>query len=258
MSDPGRVTSPREGGKRIAILQSSYVPWRGYFDILASVDEFVLFDTVQFTKRDWRNRNKIKTMAGVQWLTIPVVTAGAFHQSIADTRIDDVKWASKHWRSICHAYARAPYFDHYAEQLATTYQACEELRSLSEVNRLWIQRIAALLGLHPVVTDAPVLPEVSDRNDRLIAICHDRGATRYLSGPSAKAYLDVEQFEADGISVEFIDYDGYEPYPQQHGPFEPAVSALDLLLNVGPDSPRYLSFSAGRSRAGAGMMLGQS
>jgi hypothetical protein len=226
--------------KRVAILQSSYIPWRGYFDIIGLVDEFILYDVVQFTKRDWRNRNRIKTPAGAQWLTIPVVTAGAFHQKIANARIADPSWAAKHWRRLTHAYARAPFFAMYRDRFAELYARCEGLGSLSEVNRTLIEAVAADLGLHTRITEAAQYPSDGDRNGRLVTLCRALGATTYVSGPSARAYLDADRFREAGIEIEYMDYSGYRPYPQLHGPFEPSVSVLDLLFNVGPEATKYM------------------
>jgi hypothetical protein len=233
--------------KRVAIVQSNYIPWRGYFDIIGLVDEFVLYDTVQFTKRDWRNRNRIKTAAGAQWLTVPVLTAGAFHQTVADTRIPDARWAATHWRSITHAYAHAPYFAAYRDRWAAHYDAAAARDRLSDVNRFMIERIAAELGLTTRITDAASYQVEGDRNQRLLEICRAAGASTYLSGPSARGYLDVALFEAAGIGVEFMDYSAYAPYPQLHGPFEPSVTALDLLFNTGPDARTHM-LSATRAR----------
>src|SRR5687767_5361993 len=96
--------------RRIAISQSNYIPWKGYFDLINFMDEFILYDDVQFTRRDWRNRNKIKTPNGELWLTIPVQVTGKYHQSIRETQVSDSTWARTHWRTLEHAYARAPWF----------------------------------------------------------------------------------------------------------------------------------------------------
>jgi hypothetical protein len=226
--------------KRIAIVQSNYIPWRGYFDIIGLVDEFVLYDIVQFTKRDWRNRNRIKTPAGLRWLTIPVATAGAYHQSIAETRISDPGWAATHWRTLTHAYAHAPYFEAYRDRWAALYAACAGHELLSDVNRLLIEAVAADLGLTTTITDASAYSANGERSERLLAICRAAGAATYLSGPTARAYLDVARFAAEGVAVEFMDYSSYQPYPQMHGPFEPSVSVLDLLFNTGPRAREYV------------------
>lgn len=226
--------------KRVAVVQSNYIPWRGYFDLIGLVDEFVLYDIVQFTKRDWRNRNRIKTAAGPRWLTIPVATAGSYHQTIAQTRIADRGWAERHWRSLTHAYAHAPHFDAYRGRWEANYAACAGLESLSAVNRLLIERIAEELGLSTIISEASGYRAEGDRNERLLALCHATGATIYVSGPSARGYLDVSRFAAEGVAVEFMDYSRYQPYPQIHGAFEPSVSVVDLLFTTGPAARRHL------------------
>ncbi len=227
--------------KRVAIVQSSYIPWRGYFDIVGLVDEFVIYDVVQFTKRDWRNRNRIKTAQGLRWLTIPVVTAGAYRQAIADTRVLNGDWTTTHWRTLCHAYAHAPYFGIYRDRLCELYRACRGLQTLSSVNRLLIRHLAMELGFTTAITEAQEYDIGScDRNRRLIDICLAANATTYLSGPSARVYLDVDLFTDAGITVEFMDYSHYAPYPQLHGAFEPSVSVLDLLFNTGPEARAHM------------------
>jgi len=230
--------------KRIAILQSNYIPWRGYFDIIGSVDEFLIYDSAQYTKNDWRNRNRIKTANGPTWLTIPVATAGQFYQPIADARCTNHTWAAKHWRSLSQAYARAPYFPVYRDLLAEAYEACAGQTLLSDINRHLLNTVVSALGLTTRIADAPELPSENDPTKQLIEICRAVGATTYLSGPSAKNYMDISVFTAAGITVEFIDYSGYQPYPQLHGEFNPAVSILDLLFSVGPQARSYLSAPA--------------
>jgi hypothetical protein len=231
--------------KRVAIVQSNYIPWRGYFDIIGMVDEFVIYDVVQFTKRDWRNRNRIKTGAGVRWLTIPVTTAGAYRQTIADARICDSTWSVTHWRTLSHAYAHAPHFRAYREEFAAIYEQCGRMDSLSSVNRLLIRHIARALGFRTRITNAEDYAiSGDDRNGRLIDTCRAVGATTYVSGPSARVYLDAERFALAGLTIEYMDYSWYRPYPQLHGAFEPSVSVLDLLFNVGPEAPAHLLSTA--------------
>ena len=232
--------SGRPHPKRVAIVQSNYIPWRGYFDIIGLADQFVLYDIVQFTKRDWRNRNRIKTAVGPKWLTIPVMTSGAFQQTIAETRIADGSWAVKHWRSLSHAYSRAPYFEHYRPRLAEIYQTCGSMTLLSAVNRALIEFVSGELGLKTTISDAVDYAVGDDRNGRLVEVCLALGAGIYVSGPSARGYLDIGRFRDVGIEVEFMDYSAYRPYPQLHGVFEPSVSVLDLLFNVGPQAPTYM------------------
>lgn len=219
-------------GKRVAIVQSSYIPWRGLFDMLNGVDEFILFDDMQFVKRHWHNRNCIKTSAGLQWLTIPVQTKGRYLQSIDETLVAG-DWVDSHWSSICHAYARAACFAEYGPLVKDLYDRAASLTRLSEVNHLFLTELARLIGIQtPVRWSAEFVAE-GRKTDRLVSICKAVGATRYLSGPSAKTYIEPEKFDAAGVTLEWMNYDGYVPYPQLHGLFEPAVSVLDLLFNTG-------------------------
>lgn len=234
--------------KRVAILQSNYIPWRGYFDIIASVDEFIVYDVAQYTKNDWRNRNRVRTASGEQWLTIPVITSGKFGQTIAETVIAPSGWADRHWKTIAQAYARAPFFTEVRDALQPAFVACGSLTHLSQVNRQLIDSVAGILGIRTTVRDAAEYEFSGDRSGRLLMLCQVAGATTYLTGPSARDYLDVERFASAGIAVEFMDYSAYQPYPQVHGGFVPDVSVVDLLFNTGPAAATYLSYS--RSLAG--------
>ncbi|MGL4550567.1 MAG: WbqC family protein [Gemmataceae bacterium] len=236
--------------KRIAISQSNYIPWKGYFDLIQRVDEFVLYDDVQFTRRDWRNRNKIKTPSGELWLTIPVKVTGKYHQTVRETEVSDPAWAKGHWRSLEHAYARAPHFRAFAEPFRALY-AAPPGPSLSAINRAWLQAACGLLGIDTRLTDSSDYAIEDDRNQRLISICRQAGATEYWSGPAAKCYLDEAAFADAGVAVRWMDYGGYPEYGQLHPPFSHAVSVLDLLFNQGPDSPRYLKSFADVSRGAA-------
>lgn len=230
-------------------MQSNYIPWKGYFDLIACADQFVIYDIVQFTKNDWRNRNLIKTQAGPRWLTIPVIHAGRFGQRIDEVEIANDAWRGKHWRAIEQAYGRSPFFGDYRERLEQLYLGSTE-RHLSTVNRTFIEALMTMLAIDTPVASAADLELPEDRVDRLIEICRLYGADEYLSGPAARAYLENERFEAAGIAVQFMDYSGYPEYPQLHPPFEHKVSAVDLLLNAGPDSRSHMLVGAGE-RAGA-------
>jgi hypothetical protein len=235
--------------KRVAIVQSNYIPWKGYFDLIGSVDEFILLDEVQYTRRDWRNRNRIKTPNGTQWLTIPVETKGKYTQKISETLISDPEWVDAHWRTLVANYARAPHFGTFQAAIRDIYNRCET-RYLSEVNRLFIVGICELLGVSTRLTNSSDYDASGVKTARLVSLCEQAGATTYLSGPSARAYLDEAAFAERGIAVEYMNYDGYPEYPQLYPPFEHAVTVLDLLFNTGPSSPLYLK--VGRSTAAMG------
>jgi len=225
--------------KRVAIVQSSYIPWKGFFDLMASVDELVLYDDAQYTRRDWRNRNRIKTRHGVQWLTVPVHVKGRFEQAIKDTLISDSGWATRHWRTISASYARAAYFDRYAPIVQGLFSSAAGDR-LSAINRHFIDGCCAILGIETRITWSMDYELASERTARLVGICRQAGATEYLSGPSARGYLDVAQFARAGIGVSFMDYSGYPSYEQLHPPFDHHVSVIDLIVNTGPEAGRYM------------------
>jgi hypothetical protein len=225
--------------KCVAIVQSSYIPWKGYFDLIRAADEFILLDDVQFTKRDWRSRNRIKTKDGLAWLTIPVHNKGRYQQLIADTTISDPGWSERHWQTIHSAYARTPFFDTYAPRVKSVYEHPPSDR-LSDVNRSLIETMCQLLEITTPITWSSEYHPVEGRNERLIDLCVKAGATEYLSGPSARGYMDEAAFARAGVTVHFVDYSGYREYPQPYPPFEHAVSALDLLFCTGPDASDYL------------------
>jgi hypothetical protein len=227
------------GTKRVGIVQSNYIPWKGYFDLINSVDEFILYDEVQYTRRDWRNRNRIKTREGVRWLTVPVVVKGRYHQSIRETRISDPGWPRRHWETIRHNYARAPWFGSYEGLFADLYERCT-FESLSDVNRFFLEAVCDLLGIKTKLSWAGDFHLVPHRTERLVELCRQAGASHYLSGPSARAYLDERLFAEAGISVNFMEYTGYPEYAQLFPPFEHAVSIIDLIFNTGPEACRYI------------------
>jgi hypothetical protein len=237
--------------KRVAIVQSSYIAWKGYFDLIRAVDEFILLDEVQFTRRDWRSRNRIKTKDGLHWLSIPVRTSGRRFQTIAETTLADHAWPRRHWLTIESAYARAPHFRAYAGPFERLYEDARFDR-LSEVNHAFTVAVCRALGITTPITWSSDYRARSGRNDRLIDLCVQAGATDYLSGPRARAYIDEAAFGAAGISVQFADYTGYPEYDQVYPPFEHAVSVLDLLFCVGPCARDFMKDLRGASlHAGA-------
>jgi hypothetical protein len=221
-------------GKRVAIVQSSYIPWKGYFDLIRSVDEFILLDDVQFTRRDWRSRNRIKTRQGLAWLSVPVNSVGHYAQLIQETTIADPAWGKRHWRSLEASYARTPYFRMYADLFDPLYR--EPPERLSAVNHGFITAICHALRITTPITWSSQHEVRAERSLRLLDLCRAVGASEYLSGPSARDYLDAAAFQAAGITVTFADYTGYPEYPQPHGPFEHGVTMLDLLFCAGPNA----------------------
>jgi len=214
--------------KKIAILQSNYIPWRGYFDIIKNVDTFVVYDEVQYTKNDWRNRNKIKTPNGLQWLTIPVKQK-CLEQKIFETEVVDQNWRRKHLNSIKLNYAKAPFFEMYINQLESLYDGNEVL--LSDINLKFIKGICKMLNIQTKIIDSRELELKGDKNQRLIDACIKLEATHYLSGKAAQSYIETQLFKDKGITVDWMDYSHYREYPQLHPPFVMGVSIIDYLLN---------------------------
>lgn len=234
----------------VVVTQSNYLPWRGFFDLLRSADEVVLLDSVQYTRRDWRNRNRIKTPNGLSWLTIPVEAKGRYDQAINETRIADSAWAANHIRSIEFAYRRAAHFDSVAPWLFGLMSGLAKEPLLSAVNERLLRALCERLGIVvPLMRCTDLLDAEALRfmnpTGRILALAKARGATRYLSGPSAQEYLDVDAFSREGIEVAWMDYRNYPEYPQLWGAFEPSVSVVDLLLNTGDEAQHFLERSRG-------------
>lgn len=225
--------------KKLAIVQSNYIPWRGYFDLINSVDEFILFDDAQYTRRDWRNRNAIKTPQGLLWLTIPVQVRGKYLQKIKETIVSDETWTHQHWRSIVHNYSPAPYFEDYREQFEKLYLGTED-RYLSHINLRFLKAICQILGISTTISFSMDYDLIEGKTERLVQLSKDAGATEYLSGPSARVYLDEESFRKEGIKLSYMDYSGYPEYHQLYPPFEPNVSIIDLIFNEGPNATRFM------------------
>ena len=224
--------------KRVAILQSNYIPWKGYFDLIAAVDEFILYDDVQFTKNDWRNRNRIKTPKGLEWLSIPV--GQAIDRRIRDVELPDPRWQEKHWKTLEANYGRAAHFDEVAAIFRPLYRARHT--HLSPLNRELIEAVCRYLGIRSRISNSWDYALAEGRIDRLVELCAQTGAAEYVTGPSARNYLDESAFAARGIKVTWFDYTGYSEYPQLWGEFSHEVSVLDMLFNCGRDAGRYMRF----------------
>lgn len=224
--------------KRIAVLQSSYLPWKGYFDIINDVDHFIFYDDVQFTKNDWRNRNVIKANTGTCWLTIPV--GSNIDRLICDVNITDWRWAKKHWKTISQYYSKAPFFKDYKDFLEDFFLV-QKGGKLSDLNQYFITYIAReVLGVTTEFSDSRAFNAEGSKSDRLINLLVQAGAGSYLSGPSAKNYIDEKSFTEAGIELHYISYAGYPEYPQFFPPYTHQVSILDLLFHTGPEAPYYI------------------
>jgi WbqC-like protein family len=244
---PARVAPSGKGGvsKKVAVVQSNYVPWKGYFDLIHAVDEFILFDCVQYTRRDWRNRNLIKTKDGPAWLTIPVKASGKYLAPIEAIEVDGQKWRERHWQLLSSSYARAPHFRDYAPRFEALYATRDDVR-LSLVNRSFLEEVCAILNIRTRLSWATEYDLVEGKTERIVSLCRQAGGSVYVSGPAAREYLEPQKFEAAGIELRFFDYHGYSEYPQCHPPFRHDVSVLDLLFNAGPHASSFmLTFGQG-------------
>ena len=223
---------------RVAINQSNYIPWKGYFDLIHDADVFVFLDDVQFTKNDWRNRNKVKTAQGPHWLSIPV--GDDLHRRIAEVALPDPWWQRKHWRTLVQLYGRAPYFETYRGFFEDVYLK-RRWENLSELNQYLTRAIATdFLGIRTRFMSSSEMPSPARKQERVLSVLRALGARVYISGPAGKPYIDPARFEREGIELVWKDYSGYPEYPQSYPPFEHAVSVLDLLFHAGPGSPYYI------------------
>lgn len=225
--------------KRVAIVQSNYIPWKGYFDMIAMVDEFIIYDDMQYTRRDWRNRNLIKTPKGLQWLTVPVKVKGKYHQTIRETEIKSVEWAKTHWKTLSQNYCRAQHFDEVAAVFEPLYLKRHYTR-LSELNREFINVVCGYLGITTKISNSWDYQLIEGKTERLAVLCTQAGGSEYISGPAAKGYIEERVFSERGIKLSWLDYSGYPEYPQLWGKFAHGVSILDLLFNCGKDAPKYM------------------
>ncbi len=226
---------------KCVILQPSYIPWRGYFHQIQKADIFVFYDDVQFDRRGWRNRNQIKTPHGLQWLTIPVYSKGYQIEHTPINKIEicwDTSWNIKHWNAIKNAYIRAPHFRRYSEIIESWYTRKPEL--LADFVIDVTLSLAKELGLtNKTFLRSSSLSVDGSKTDRLLAILVKIGATHYITGPSAREYIEEQKFRDFGITLEYMEYN-YPEYPQLHPPYTPFVSILDLLMMVGDDAARYI------------------
>lgn len=226
--------------KKIAILQSNYIPWKGYFDLIASVDEFIIYDDMQFTKNDWRNRNKIKTKNGLEWLSVPV--GQDIKRRIRDVELQDSKWQEKHWKTIVTNYARADHYIEISKLLAPIYLN-KKHNNLSQLNIELIQTICDYLNIKTKITKSWDYELIGDKTERLINLCKQTKANVYISGPAAKDYLNEDLFIEAGINLKWFNYQNYEEYNQLWEGFQHGVSIIDLLFNCGAESSSYMNFA---------------
>jgi hypothetical protein len=220
--------------KKIAILQPSYLPWLGFFDQMAQADTFVFLDDIQYTRRDWRNRNRVSTKDEWNWITVPVLQKDKFQQSLLDTRVDNsVNWRHKHRQAIHHNYARSPYFDAYFPWFDSLYN--KEWDFLVDLCYETIRYPCEILNIKTPTLKSSELNAGGTKDGKILAICEKLDATHYLTGDKAKNYLSEEVFLKQNIVLEYHDY-VHPEYPQQFPGFVPYMSVVDVLFNLGEKS----------------------
>jgi hypothetical protein len=222
---------------KIAIMQPTYLPWLGYFDLADDVDLFVLLDNVQFVKRSWQQRNRVKTAAGLAWLTVPVNVSGRYHQRITEASISDASFVDAHLRTVAHNYSKAPnYKDRYAP-FGDALKRGAATGSLAELNIGLIRFLFDALGVKTPLARATAIGVEGRRTELLAQICRSTGASQYLSPLGSAVYLldEARMLQDGGVEVLFQHYE-HPIYSQLFPPFLPYASAVDLLLNEGPRS----------------------
>lgn len=226
---------------KVAIMQSNYIPWRGYFDMINMVDEFIIFDSVQYSKKTWRNRNYIKTLNGLELLSIPVKVKGKLNQSIYEVETTDNHWKRKHWKSISINYSKSKYFNDYKHIFENIYLNSNE-NNLSKINVIFIKEICKILNIKTKIkydyeyNYKHTLGDVSS----IIDLLKNAKAGIFLNGPTAKQYMTEKMFSPHNIDLIWMDYSDYAEYTQLFPPFEYNVSILDLIFNTGPDAHKYM------------------
>lgn len=236
---------------KIGALQSAYLPWLGFFDQIEQCDLFVIYDDLQYTKKDWRNRNRIKTADGVMWLTVPVITKGCRQKRICDIEISyQANWPRKHWKAIEHSYSRAHYYGRHADFFNALYKS--KPKYLSQLNREIIDYCLAQLGIrtqvlysHEAEIENGFLSLGNKRIDpteRIVYLCKRFGAQSFLEGSAGRNYINEEMLREADIMLEYHDY-SHPIYRQLYDEFVPYLSIIDLLFNQGPNSLSILSNS---------------
>ena len=223
----------------VVILQPGYLPWLGFFDQMYKSDRFVILDDVQYDKHSWRNRNRIKTDRGIQWLTVPVLISGKNQPIIKGVLIDNkMNWRKKHLKGIEQNYKKSQFFKDYFYIFEETFS--KEWKYLIDLDMEFIYRLNAVLGLNRKIIFASDLNIKTDKTERLITICQMLNASKYLTGDAAKEYIDAGEFIKHNIQLEFHNY-SHPTYKQLYGEFIPYLSIIDLIFNHGDESLEILT-----------------
>ena len=221
------------------ITQSNYIPWKGFFDSMSQVDIVVLYDDMQFTRRDWRNRNLIITPQGLKWLTIPVIVKGKYFQKINETIISDKNWNVDHLNILKQNYRNSECYNDVKDWVEDLYLNCN-FNYLTEINQYFIEKINQYLDINVKIIRSEQFVLAEDKTERLVNICKDLNVTDYFSGPAAKVYMNEDLFVNQEIKIHYFDYQGYPEYKQLNNEFEHGVSILDVIFNNGQSSKELI------------------
>ncbi len=223
---------------KAAIHQLQYWPGLRFFAKMRAAELFIYLDDVQFEKREFQNRNRIRNARGWQYLTAPVISKGRFSQKINEVELDNAAaWRAEHLRAIKLNYARAPFFASHLPGLEALY--ARDYRRLSDLAMATMDFLKDGFGIKTPVKFSSEFKVEEASSARLARLCAAAGAGEYLSGAGAKAYLDPGVFSYAGVKLFWQEFEPRE-YPQAFPGFEPDLSALDLLLNCGPRSVDWL------------------
>lgn len=225
---------------KVIITQSNYIPWKGYFSAMREATHLVLYDDMQYTKRDWRNRNMLITPNGPKWLSIPIEVKGKYYQKINEARVSDLEWGSKHWNFIKSNYKNSPYFNEYKDYFEDLYLNPPS-EFLSEINLAFIKKIIKLLDIDIKIIASKEFELKGDKTEKLVNICKELNADKYYTGPAAKNYMDERLFIRNNIEIEYYNFSGYSEYKQQWNGFDHSVSILDMFFNLGPKTIKYFN-----------------
>jgi hypothetical protein len=224
---------------RISILQSNYVPWVGFFHLIASSDAVVVLDSVQFTKNDWRNRNRIVGPNGPFWLTIPIRRPAKLSTPIDQITVAGHEWSQNHLKSIVASLKKRPYWKQHEASILTAYESVGKMGLLTDINVTFMRTLMKQMSIEtPLVSDRSLGSLPIDPNSRLITLCHRLGANTYLTGPAGMNYLKLRDFQRHGLNIQIFQYSAYGPYEQTCSNFTREVSVLDFLANNSPNVVR--------------------
>ena len=223
----------------IIITQSNYIPWKGFFRGMINATHFVYYDEMQYTKRDWRNRNILISEGGPKWITIPVKTKGNFFQKISDVYVSDKEWGKNHWNFIENNYKSSPFFETYKNIFQPLYLNPVS-ENLSEINLSFIKVILSLLEIDIKIISSKEFKLKGDKTEKLLNICKELNADNYITGSAAKNYINSDLFESNSININYLNYNDFKEYKQNWNGFDHNVSILDMFFNLGYDTIKHL------------------